>query len=96
LEGVADFTAAAEDFMGVGVISLGAILVVVAMDGAAAAMGGVAVTGEVGTVVVGMDGAGMAEVGTGAVGMAVVPTGGGATHTRMDTGLTVGNSKRKT
>jgi hypothetical protein len=54
-------------------------------------MGGVVVTGEVGTVVVGM-----AVVGTGAVGMAVVPTGGGVTHTRMDTGLTVGNSKRKT
>jgi hypothetical protein len=81
--------------MGVAVTSLGAILVVVAMDGAAA-MGGVVVTGEAGTVVVGMDGVGMAVVGTGAVGMAVVPTGGGVTHTRMDTGLTVGSSKRKT
>jgi hypothetical protein len=82
LEGVEDFMAAAEDFMGVAVTSLGAILVVVAMDGAAAAMGGVAVTGEVGTVVVGMA----------VVGMVVVRIGGGVTHTRMDTGLTVGKS----
>ena len=62
--------------------SLGAILVAVAMDGAAAAMGGVVVTGEVGTVVVGMD----------VVGMVVVRIGGGVTHTRMDTDLTVGES----
>ena len=86
--------AAAEDFMGVAVTSLGAILVVVAMDGAAAAMGGVAVTGEVGTVVVGMDVVGPGAVGMVVVriGMAVLPTGGGVTHTRMDTGLTVGKS----
>jgi hypothetical protein len=82
--------------MAAALTSPGAILVVAAMDGVAAAMGGVVVTGEVGTVVVGMDGVGMAVVGTGAVGMAVVPTGGGVTHTRMDTGLTVGSSKRKT
>ena len=78
--------------MGVAVTSLGAILVVVAMDGAAA-MGGVVVTGEAGTVVVGMAGVGMVVV---RIGMAVLPTGGGVTHTRMDTGLTVGSSKRKT
>jgi hypothetical protein len=92
LEGVEDFMAAAEDFMGVAVTSLGAILVVVAMDGAAGATGGVAVTGEVGTVVEGMDGAGTVVVGTGAVGMVVVRIGGGVTHTRMDTGLTGGKS----
>ena len=76
--------AAAADFMGVVVTSLGAILVVVAMDGAAAAMGGVAVTGEVGTVVVSMAGAGtvvgMAVAGTGAVGMAADGTGTEVVH----------------
>ena len=76
--------------MGVAVTSLGAILVVVAMDGAAA-MGGVVVTGEAGTVVVGMDGVGMVLV---RIGMAVLPTGGGVTHTRMDTGLMVGKSDK--
>ena len=72
--------------MAAALTSPGAILVVVAMDGAAA-MGGVVVTGEAGTVVVGMDGVGMVVV---RIGMAVLPTGGGVTHTRMDTGLTVG------
>jgi hypothetical protein len=83
--------AAAEDFMGVVVTSQEAVLVAVAMDG-------VVVTGEVGTVVVGLDGAGpvvgMDVVGTGAVGMVVVHIGGGVTHTRMDTGLMVGKSDK--
>jgi hypothetical protein len=90
--------AAAEDFMGVVVTSQEVVLVAVAMDG-------VVVTGEVGTVVAGLDGAGsvvgMAVVGTGAVGMvvvpigmAVLPIGGGVTHTRMDTGLMVGKSDK--
>jgi hypothetical protein len=73
--------AAAEDFMGVVVTSQEVVLVAVAMDG-------VVVTGEAGTVV------GMAVVGTGAVGMVVVPIGGGVTHTRMDTGLMVGKSDK--
>jgi hypothetical protein len=84
--------AAAEDFMGVVVTSQEAVLVAVAMDG-------VVVT------VAGLDGAGtvvgMAVVGTGAVGMvvvpigmAVLPIGGGVTHTRMDTGLMVGKSDK--
>ena len=69
---------AAEGFTGVA-----AILVVVAMDGAVVVTAGVAVvTGA----------AGMGVVGTEAVGMAVVRIGGGVTHTRMDTGLTVGKS----
>jgi hypothetical protein len=89
--------------MGVAVTLLGAILVADAMGGAAVVMVGVAVTRAAGTAVVGMDGVGTAEdmgvVGTGAVGMAVVrigtaalPTGGGVIHTRMVTGLMVGNS----
>jgi hypothetical protein len=56
---------------------------------AVAVMAGVvADTGAVGTV------EGMGVVGTGAAGMAVVPTGG-VTHTRMRTDLTVGNSDKQ-
>jgi hypothetical protein len=82
--------AVAEGFMGVA-----AILAAVAMDGAVAVTAGVVVvTGGAGTVVVGTAAAGMDAVGTvegmGVVGMAVAPTGGGATHTRMLTDLTVG------
>ena len=64
--------------------------VAVAMDGAAAAMGGVVVvTGAAGTV------EDMGVVGTGAAGMAVLPTGGGVTHTRMVTDLMVGNGDKQ-
>ena len=77
--------------MAAALTSPGAILVVVAMDGAAA-MGGVVVTGEAGTVVVGMDGVGMVVV---RIGMAVLPTGGGVTHTRMVTDLMVGNGDKQ-
>jgi hypothetical protein len=88
----------AEGFMGAA-----AILVVVAMDGAVAVTAGVvAVTDTVGTVLVGMGAVGMVEGmgvgGTGAVGMvvvrigmAVLPTGGGATPIRMLTDRMVGN-----
>ena len=83
--------AAAEGFMGVV-----AILAAVVMGGAVAVTAGVVVvTGGAGTVVVDMAAAGMDAVGTvegmGAVGMAVVPTGG-VTPTRMPTDLTVGKS----
>ena len=87
--------AAAEGFMGVAVTLLAAILAAVAMVD----MGGAAVvTGAAGTVVAGMDAVGMVVVGTGAgmvvvrIGMAVLPTGGGVTHTRMVTDLMVGKS----
>ena len=74
----------AEGFMGVAVI-----LAAVAMGGAVAVTAGVpAVTDAAGTV------EGMGVAGTGAVGMAAVPTGG-ATHTRMLTDLTVGNSDKQ-
>jgi hypothetical protein len=76
--------AVVEGFMGVAVI-----LAAVAMGGAVAVMAGVvADTGAAGTV------EGMGVVGTGAAGMAVVPTGG-VTHTRMRTDLTVGNSDKQ-
>ena len=65
-----------------GFMGVAVILVAVAMDGA------VAVTDAAGTV------EGMGLAGTGAVGMAAVPTGG-ATHTRMLTDLTVGNSDKQ-
>jgi hypothetical protein len=90
--------AAVEGFTGVAVTLLGAILAAVAMDGVAAVMGGVAVTGAAGTAVVaGMDGVGtvgdMGALGMVAVriGMAVLPTGGGVTRTRMVT-VMVGDS----
>jgi len=90
LEGVEDFMAAAEGFMGAAVTLPGAILAAVVMDGVAAVTGGVEVTA-----VVGMGAAGTADVaGTGAVGMAV-PIGG-VTHTRMLTDLMAGDSEGKT
>jgi len=90
------------DFMGAAVI-----LVVVAMGGAVAVTAGVvAVMGVVGTAevmhavgpaegmgVVGTETVGMVVV---CIGMAVLPTGGGVTRTRMVTDLMVGNSKRRT
>ena len=82
--------AVAEGFMGVAVISVAAILVAVAMDGAVAVTAGVvAVTGAAGTV------EDMGVVGTGAAGMAVLPTGGGVTHTRMVTDLMVGKGDKQ-
>jgi hypothetical protein len=87
--------AVAEGFMGVAAILAAGILVAVAMGGAAAVTAGVAVMGVAGTVVVGTGPAGMVEdmgvVGTAAVRMVVIPTGGGVTHTRMPTDLTVGS-----
>jgi hypothetical protein len=75
LEGVEDSMAAAEGFMGVAVTMLGDILVAVAMDGAAVV-----------TAVAGMDGVGTVEdMVVVRTGMAVVPTGGGVTRTRMAT-----------
>lgn len=84
--------------MGAAVTLVGAILAAVAMvdmGGVVAVTAGEVVTGAAGTVVVGTDGVGMVVVaGTVVVriGMAVLPTGGGVTHTRMDTGPMVGNS----
>jgi hypothetical protein len=97
LEAVEDFMAAAEGFMGVAVTLLGVILAAVDMidmGGAAAVTAGEVVTDAVGMVVVGTGAAGMVVV---RIGMAVLPTGGGVTHTRMVTDLTVGNGdKQKT
>jgi hypothetical protein len=97
LEAVEDFMAA-EGFMGVAVTLLGVILAAVDMGGAAAVTAGEVVTGAAGTV----DAVGMVVVGTGAagmvvvgIGMAVLPTGGGVTHTRMVTDLMVGNGDKQ-
>jgi hypothetical protein len=100
LEEAEDSMAAAEE----GFMEVVVILVAVAMGGAVAVTAGVVVTGAGGTVVVDTGAAGMEEVGTGegmgvagtgAVGMVVVPIGGGATHTRMHTDLTVGKSDKR-
>ena len=66
--------------------------------GAAAVTAGAVVTGAAGTV----DAVGMVVGGTGAagmvvvhIGMAVLPTGGGVTHTRMVTDLMVGKGDKQ-
>jgi hypothetical protein len=94
LEAVEDFMAAAEGFMGVAVTLLGVILAVdmIDMGGAAAVTAGEVVTGAAGMVVVGTGAAGMVVV---RIGMAVLPTGGGVTHTRMVTDLMVGNGDKQ-
>jgi len=91
--------AAAEGFMGVAVTLLAVILAAVDMGGAAAVTAGEVVTGAAGTV----DAVGMVVVGTGTagmvvvrIGMAVLPIGGGVTHTRMVTDLMVGNGDKQT
>jgi hypothetical protein len=83
--------AVAEGFTGVAVAVMAGVVAVTVAAG----------TVVVGTAAAGMDAVGTVEgmgvVGTGAVGMAVAPTRGGATHTPMLTDLTVGKSDtRKT
>jgi hypothetical protein len=82
----------------VAVTLLGVILAAVDMGGAAAVTAGEVVTGAAGTV----DAVGMVVGGTGAagmvvvhIGMAVLPTGGGVTHTRMVTDLMVGKGDKQ-
>ena len=86
---------AAEGFMGVAVTLLGVILAAVAMvdlGGAAVVTGAAGTVDAVGMVVVGTGAAGMVVV---RIGMAVLPTGGGVTHTRMVTDLMVGRSDKQ-